>query len=73
MRILNGAFCPGAPCAAALGGVEAAVDAAAGDQIFVRPFFGDALPIDHDDALGMLDRRLAVGDEAHHRQSNRIT
>ena len=47
------------PAGAQLGGVEAV----AGDQLVVRADLGDAPAVEHGDAVGVADRRQAVGDD----------
>ena len=48
---------------AELGFVQAAVGAAGGEQFVVAALFGDAVGVDDDDAVGLLDGGEAVGDD----------
>src|SRR5688572_18682692 len=46
-----------------LGGVQALIEAVDADQLLVGALFDDASFIDDDDAVGVLDRGEAVGDD----------
>src|ERR1700755_625120 len=63
---------PNSAVALGLKGEEVCVEAAAGDEVFVRAFFDDVAGVEHEYAVGHADGGEAVRDDERHAPAHEV-